>query len=342
MALYTLEELAQLTGSKLIGDPAHQITGVEDLETATSSDAAFLENPRYEKQMQASLAGVIFISPTFRTLPNKNYLLNENASLAFQQVIELFIHSPQSGFSGIHPTAVIHEGAIIGKGVTVGPHAVIDRGATIGEGTFIAPHVSIGAEVSVGSDCYFHPHAIVREGCVIGNRVILQPGAVIGACGFGYFTDKKGQNYKLKQLGKVVIEDDVEIGANTTIDRARFKTTRIGKGSKVDNLVQIAHGVRLGKENLIASQTGIAGSTETGSNVIMGGQVGVAGHITITNNVALAARAAVSKTIDKSGIYSGLPAAPIKEFNLHFARLRSIGRLIERVQQLESKASEKS
>ncbi len=340
MTAYTLEELAKLTGSELIGDPAHQITGIDDLETASSSEAAFLENLRYEKQMRASQAGVIFISPTIAKKPDQNYLLNENPSLAFQKAIELFLKTPASGFSGIHPTAVVHEEAVIGKDVTIGPNSVIDRGAHIGERTIIGPNVSIGAEVHIGSDCYFHPQSVVREGCEIGNRVILQPGAVIGCCGFGYFTDKEGNNHKLKQLGKVVIEDDVEIGANTTIDRARFKVTRIGKGTKLDNLVQIAHQVELGKNNIMASQVGIAGSTKTGNNVVMGGQVGVAGHITIANGVMLAARAAVSKSLEKGGIYSGIPAAPIKEANLQFVQLRSVGKLIKRVKALEAKLAD--
>ncbi|MCC5831793.1 MAG: UDP-3-O-(3-hydroxymyristoyl)glucosamine N-acyltransferase [Chlamydiales bacterium] len=336
MGAYTLKELAKLTESKLVGDPAHRITGVDDLETASSSDAAFLENPRYEKQMRASQAGVIVTSPSFRPEPGKRYLLNENPSLAFQNIIELFIQTPSSGFTGIHPTAVIHEEAELGEKVTVGPHAVIDRGAKIGEGTRIGPNVSIGAEVTVGAECLFHPSSVVREGCEIGNRVILQPGAVVGSCGFGFFTDKEGNNHKLKQLGKVILEDDVEIGANTTIDRARFKTTRIGRGTKIDNLVQIAHQVEIGPNNLMASQVGIAGSTKTGRNVVMGGQVGVAGHISIADGAIFAAVAKISKSIDKGGIYSGIPAIPIKECNLHYVQLKSVGKLIQRVKELEA------
>lgn len=337
MAVYTLEELALITQSELIGDPTHPITGIDDLETASSSEAAFLENARYEKQMRASQAGVIVMAPTVRQEPGKNYLLHETPSLIFQTLIELFIKPPQSGFSGVHPTAVIHEEAELGEAVSVGPHAVIDRGAKIGEGTSIGANVSIGAETRIGKECVLHPNSVVREGCEIGDRVILQPGAVIGSCGFGYFTDKQGQNHKLKQLGKVILEDDVEIGANTTIDRARFKTTRIGKGSKLDNLVQIAHQVELGPNNLMASQVGIAGSTKTGRNVVMGGQVGVAGHISITDNAIFAAKGAVSKSIEKSGVYSGLPVMPIKECNLHYVQLRNVGKMFERLKKLESK-----
>lgn len=337
MDAYTLEQLAQITQSELLGNPKHLITGVDDLETATTSDAAFLENPRYEKQMHVSHAGVIFISPTLRRTDQHNFLINKNPSFAFQKIIELFVNAPQSGFAGIHPTAVIHQEARLGENVTIGPHAVIDRGVIIGNGSVIGSHVFIGAETIIGENCFLHPHVVIREGCKIGNRVILQPGAVIGSCGFGFFTDETGQNHKLKQLGKVEIEDDVEIGANTTIDRARLKKTIIGKGTKLDNLVQIAHQVQLGQNNLLASQVGIAGSTKTGDHVVMGGQVGVAGHISIASKTIFAARAAISKRIEESGIYSGIPAVPIKECNLHYVQLKSIGKLIQRVKDLEAK-----
>lgn len=336
---YTLGELAILTHSQLIGDSQHLITGVENLDAASEHEAAFLENPRYDRQLATSKAGVVFIQPSTPPLAGHNYLVTPHPSLAFQQVIELFIGPSLSGFTAIHPTAVIHPTAQIAEGVLVGPHVVIDRDVTIGPSTIIGAQVFIGAETVIGSACYFHPQAVIRERCEIGNRVVLQPGAVIGSCGFGYFTDHKGKHTPLKQLGKVILEDDVEIGANTTIDRARFKTTRIGRGSKIDNLVQIAHQVEIGPDNLIVSQVGIAGSTKTGRNVIMGGQVGVAGHLNITDGVMLAARAAVSKSLLQSGPYSGAPAAPIKEFNEQFVQLRSVGKWIKRLKELEAKIS---
>lgn len=337
---YTLSELSNLTAAKLIGDPDHQITGVENLEAASFQEAAFLENPRYEKQLVNSQAGVVIIHTSVKPLPGKNYLVSPHPSLAFQKLIELFITPPHSGFEGIHPTAIIHKEASIGESVTIGPHAVVDRGVSIGPKCVIGPGVFIGAETVIGAECHFYANVTVREGCEIGNRVTLQPGAVIGSCGFGYFTDNHGKHTPLKQLGKVIIEDDVEIGANTTIDRARFKTTRICRGTKIDNLVQIAHQVELGEDNLIVSQVGIAGSTKTGRSVVMGGQVGVAGHLTITDGVMLAARAAVSKSLLQPGPYSGAPAAPLKEFNTQFVQLRSVGRFIERLKELESKISD--
>lgn len=337
----TLSELALLTGAQLIGDPHHTIAGVENLDAALSHEAAFLENPRYTRQLESTQAGVVFIHTSLNDFPaGKNYLVTPHPSLAFQKVVEIFIKTPQTGFIGIHPTAVVHEEATLGEGVTVGPHAVIDRGVKIGQNTHIGPGVYIGPETSIGADCYLHSHVSVREGCEIGNRVTLQPGAVIGSCGFGYFTDARGKHTPLKQLGKVVIEDDVEIGANTTIDRARFKETRIQRGTKIDNLVQIAHQVDIGQDNLIVSQVGIAGSTKTGKNVVMGGQVGVAGHLTIANGVMLAARAGVSKSLLEPGPYSGAPALPLKEFYTLYTQQKNVGKLSQRLKELEAKIAE--
>ncbi len=337
---FTLQELADKTHTQLKGDPHYSITGVEDLASATPHQAAFLENSRYEQQMRKSAAGVVIVHPTASLIEGKNYLITETPSLAFQTVIELFLSPPSSGFNGIHPTAVIHPEATIGHDVTVGPHVTIDRGVHVGARTVVGAGTSIGAEVHIGEECVFYAHVVIGAGCHIGNRVMIQSGAVIGSCGFGYFTDKTGHHIPLKQLGNVVLGDDVEIGANTTIDRARFKTTRIGRGTKIDNLVQIAHSVSIGEDNLIVAQTGIAGSSRTGRNVVLAGQVGVVGHISIADGVILAARSAAIKSIEKSGVYSGAPATPIKEFNEQMVYMRGIRTLVERLEILEKKVQE--
>ncbi len=337
---YSLLELAKYTDSKIVGDPNSRIEGIEDLEQAGPLDAAFFENPRYEKQLRQSNAGVIFASPPLSPSLEGNFLLNENPSLAFQKVIELFIKPAKSGFSQIHPSAVIHKDACIGEHVSIGPHVVIDREAKIDDHTAIGAGCMIGAETTIGSNCCLHANVVVRERCSIGNNVQIQPGAVIGSCGFGYFTNKDGKHLSLNQLGNVIIEDDVEIGANTTIDRARFKATRIKRGTKIDNLVQIAHQVSLGEDNLVVSQVGIAGSTKTGRNVVMGGQVGIIGHITITDGVILTARTAVTKSLEKSGIYCGTPAMKQQEFREHFFHLRKLGKLIKEFKTLKEKIDE--
>ncbi|HMD81480.1 MAG TPA: LpxD N-terminal domain-containing protein, partial [Anaerolineales bacterium] len=200
---FTLAELAAYSRSELLGDPACLISGVNTLEEASNEDASFLANPRYREMMKESQAGVVCIDRNTPPLEGKNYLVSDDPSHAFQTIVKLLISSSQSGFQGIHPTAVIHETAEIGCNVTIGPYAVIDRGVKIGNSTFIGPQVCIGFDVEIGTSCTLHPGVVVRERCRIGHRVILQPGAIIGSCGFGYLPDAQGHFHKLEQLGIV-------------------------------------------------------------------------------------------------------------------------------------------
>ena len=334
--VFTLAELATLTASRLIGDPSLRIHNVADLESAGSEDASFLASPLYEKAMLASKAGVVFIAEYTPFPSGRNFLISENPSRAFQQAVEVFIGDiSYSGFSGIHPSAIVHPEAVIGKNVTIGPRAVIDQKVTIGDNTIIGVGCYVGPNVAIGTDCLLHPNVTIRERCQIGNRVIVQPGAVIGSCGFGYTTDNMGRHTKLNQVGIVIIEDDVEIGANTTIDRSRFKATIIGQGSKIDNLVQIGHGVEIGKHNIIVAQTGIAGSTKTGAYVVIGGQVAIAGHLTIADKTMIAGKSGVSKSILKPGKYRGTPAVPLDEYNRNYVYLRNIESYIEQLKKVQ-------
>lgn len=333
---YTLAELSVICNAQLIGDPNHTISGVNALEDATSKDASFLANDRYTEAMKKSNAGVICISPKDDLPHGLNFLLSDDPSRLFQSIAELYTPTSSSGFTGIHPTAVIHPLAKIAPNVTIGPYVVIDRDVKIGPNTYIGPHVSIGFEVEIGSDCHINPQCTIRERSLIGNRVILQPGVVIGSCGFGYTPDQLGRFTKLEQIGIVVLEDDVEIGANTTIDRARFKATIIRKGSKIDNLVQIAHNVEIGEHNVIAAQTGIAGSSKTGKYVMLGGQVGIVGHVELADQVMIATRGGVSKSL-KSGKYRGSPALPISEFQRQEVHVRKLEEYIQRLKKIEKK-----
>lgn len=335
-ASLTLAEISRLTNTRLIGNPAHVITNVADLESATLEDASFLASPRYESAMQRSQAGVVFIHSNAAHPDGRNFLLSDDPSLAFQTLVNLLFKDAheKTGFEGIHPTAVIHPTAKIGKNAIIGPHAVIDKGVIIGENVQIGSGCYIGPHSEVGNDCLLYPNVTVRERCLIGNRVILQPGAVIGSCGFGFVTNKEGKHIKLDQVGNVTIEDDVEIGANTTIDRSRFKTTRIGRGTKIDNLVQIAHGVTIGQDNIIVAQTGIAGSTETGRHVVIGGQSAIAGHIKLADGVMIAACSGVSKSLTKAGKYNGIPAIPLDEYNRNSVYLRNIEKYIDQLKNL--------
>lgn len=333
---YTLAELSVLVEAELVGDPTVTISGINTLEEASALDASFLANPRYAEAMKKSQAGVICVSKGAALPEGKNFFVSQDPSRTFQKIVEKLIPSSKSGFSGIHPTAVIHETAQIGPNVTIGPHAVIDRNTKIGANTSIGPNVSIGFEVEIGEGCFLHPNSVVRERSKLGNRVILQPGAIIGSCGFGYIPDAQGRHTKLEQLGIVILEDDVEIGANTTIDRSRFKATIIRKGTKIDNLVQIAHNVEVGEHNVIAAQTGIAGSAKTGKYVMLGGQVGIVGHVELDDQVLVATRGGVSKSL-KSGKYRGSPAMPITEFHRQEVHVRKLEEYVERLKELEKK-----
>jgi UDP-3-O-[3-hydroxymyristoyl] glucosamine N-acyltransferase len=334
----TLRELAAQTAANLIGNPQAVVFGVNTLDEANPEDASFLANPRYTQAMKQSMAGVICVASGMPLPEGKNFLVSDNPSRVFQKIIELLLPIGKSGFVGIHPTAVIHETVKIEHGVTIGPYAVIDRDTVIGADTTIGAHVSIGSEVTIGSQCHLHSSSIVRERCRLGNRVILQPGAVIGSCGFGFIPDSLGRYQKLEQLGIVILEDEVEIGANTTIDRSRFKATIVRRGTKIDNLCQIAHNVEIGENNVIAAQTGIAGSTKTGKHVMLGGQVGIVGHVELADGVMIASRGGVSKSL-KKGKYRGSPAIPIQEFHRHEVYIRKIEEYFEKIKELEKKMS---
>lgn len=341
MKEYTLQELAKLTNSTLVGDPQHIIRNVADLESATEEDVSFLANPRYEKMMHTSRAGAIFIAPSSSLPPERNFLITSQPSEAFQAVLKIFHSEKQkiSSYQGIHPTAIIHPSAILGNNVSIGPLVVIDNDVSIGDNTIISTGCYIGPHSKIGTDSLIHPRVTIREHCILGNRVIIQSGAVIGSCGFGYTQDKQGQHTKLEQLGSVEIGDDVEIGANTTIDRARFKKTVVGSGTKIDNLVQIAHGVQIGEHCLVIAQTGIAGSTTLGKHVILAGHVAVAGHLEIADGAMIAGFSGITKSIQKAGKYGGIPAQPLNDYNRNAVLLRNIDKFIEKIEALEEELS---
>jgi UDP-3-O-[3-hydroxymyristoyl] glucosamine N-acyltransferase len=343
---FTLAELAEHLDAKLVGDSQKRILGVSDLKTATQDEATFLSNPRYVALLKETQAGVILITKDIQPPLGKNYLIIDNPSAGFQKIVEYFFSAEDhtlTSFTGIHPTAVLHSKIRLAEDVEIGPNTVIDEGVQIGNGSKISAGCYIGRDTIIGKNCLIHPNVTIRERIRIGNRVIIQSGVVIGSCGFGYITDPKtGKHLKLEQLGDVIIEDDVEIGANTTIDRARFKSTIIGQGSKIDNLVMIAHGVRVGPNNLFVAQSGIAGSSSTGTQVILAGQTGVVGHVELGDGVVVAAKSGVSKSLKKRGYYSGIPALPVEEYNRMSAKLRKIEDYEKRIRELERKLVELS
>ncbi|MCH9634616.1 MAG: UDP-3-O-acylglucosamine N-acyltransferase [Chlamydiae bacterium] len=338
---YSLEEISKLTSSKLIGDPKYRIEGVETLESASKEQASFLANPLYLKQLKQSKAGVVFTKqlPDFKNV--KNYLISSEPSQAFQVLINLFSDPTiyESGFKNVHPTAIVHPTVALDKGITIGPYCVIDQGSKIGANTSIQAHVHIGPHVEIGSNCKLYSQVTIQANCKLGNEVIIQPGAVIGSCGFGYITNEKGHHEKLKQVGRVILEDRVEIGANTTIDRGRFNDTHIASGTKLDNLVQIAHGVKVGENSILVAQVGVSGSTHIGKYNVIAGQAGLVGHIKLTDHVTIAAQSGVTKNIKEPGFYGGSPALPQKKFYTLHGHLRRLDHYVTEIKKMGRKVA---
>lgn len=336
---FPLKELAALTNSELVGNPRVEITGVADLSSASESEASFLGHPRYEKKVPESKAGAIFIRPDVKRSSAHNFLITDDPYTAFQKVIDLVYEGQDqsTGFEGIHPSATIHPEADIGEDVTIGPRAVIDKGVSIGAGSSVAAGVVIGLDAAIGKQCEIHPNVVIKERCVIGDRVIVQSGVVIGESGYGYTQSPQGGHVKLKHYGIVEIGDDVEIGANTTIARARFHKTTIGAGTKIDCLVEIGHNVQTGKHCLIVGQSVIAGSTKLGDYVMLGGKTALDGHLEIATGVMLRAFSGVSKSIKEPGAYGGLPAQKLSDENRMSVHVRKIDQYVARIKELESR-----
>ena len=341
----TLGEIAGLINGELIGDGDLIITGFSGIKEAKEGDLTFLANAKYFALAQATKASAI-ITPRDTTLNGKTIIRTDNPSLAFSNLLTKVGAQSFPNFKGIDASASIAKDAVIGRNVSIGPFVVIESGAKIADNTVIYSGCFIGHHTSIGRDCLIYPNVTIRESIVIGDRVIIHSGTVIGSDGFGFVT-VEGRHVKIPQIGQVVVENDVEIGANVTIDRARFEKTVIGEGTKIDNLVQIAHNVRLGKHCLIVSQAGISGSTILEDNVTLAGQVGIVGHITIGAGAVVAAKSGVSNSIPPKTVYWGFPAKEISEakrVNAGLQRLphyiKIINDLKKRVEYLEAKLKE--
>ncbi|MCK4806127.1 MAG: UDP-3-O-(3-hydroxymyristoyl)glucosamine N-acyltransferase [Candidatus Aegiribacteria sp.] len=302
-----LSILATKLNGKLVGqDGDSEVAGVSTIQCAQPDQICYFGNKLYKKYLKSTSALAVIAREMIESSA-ANLILVKEPYRAFREVLILFRHETQSGFTGIHPTSVIHPDAVLSTDVTVGPNAVVDACAKIDEGTFIGAGSFIGPGVTIGFGCVINPGVSVYHDCIIGSRVIIHSGAVIGSDGFGFVPDPEG-HLKIPQNGNVVIEDDVEIGAGCTIDRATVGSTVIARFSKLDNLVQIAHNVTVGPGCLIAAQTGISGSTVIGSGVILGGQVGTAGHINIGDGAVIAAQSGVTKDVAAGATVSGYPA----------------------------------
>jgi len=335
----TLRELAELISGTVIGDPDAKVNGLGSLDDAVEGQITFLANPKLAEKVSRTGATAVILPPGADGF-GRNVIETSNPYLAFAKVLTLFCIPPHKP-KGIMTGAFVSPTAILGSQITVYPGAYIADGVIIGDRAVIYPGVVIYDGVKIGDDAVIHANVSIRERCRIGHRVIIHNGAVIGSDGFGYAPDGK-KYFKIPQIGIVVIEDDVEIGANTTIDRAALDVTLIRNGTKLDNLVQIAHNCTIGENTAIAAQSGVAGSTKIGSNVTVGGQVGIVGHLKIGDNTMFGAKGGVMSNIDQPGAYSGCPVIPHKDWlraSSIYAKLpemrRTISALEKRIAELE-------
>jgi len=331
-----LGEIARLLGGRLEGgDPETPITGVAPAGAAQAGDLTFFANPKYLAALRGSRASAALVPSDFAEEIPVARIYVEKPSVAFAEVAARFAPAPIRFAPGVHAAAVVSPEAVLGSEVSIQAGAVIEAGARIGDRTFVGAGAYIGHEVQIGSDSVIHPNVSIRERCRVGCRVIVHCGAVIGSDGFG-FELVEGRHRKIPQIGIVQIDDDVEVGANVTIDRARFGRTWIQEGVKIDNLVQIAHNVVVGKHSIIVAQVGISGSSELGSYVTLAGQVGMVGHIRIGDRAIVAAQAGVSKDIPPGEVWWGSPALPMKEAKERLALSNRLPKMLERIKRLEA------
>ena len=327
-----LRELASRLGCGLRGDGGVEISRVAGIEEAGPGDVTFVANPRYAPLLASTRASAVIVTPELETpLPS---LLSENPYLAFARAVTL-LHPQPRPVPGIHPTAQVDPTASLGEGVHMGAFSVVGPRTRVGARTSLHPLVVLYADVEVGDDCVLHSGVHVREGCRLGHRVVVQNGAVIGSDGFGFAKDEAGGYQKIPQVGIVVLEDDVEIGALTAVDRASLKETRIGRGTKIDNLVQIGHSVRVGSDTVLAGQVGIAGSTKIGSQVTLAGQVGVAGHLTVGDGAIATAQTGIPGDVPPGAFVSGYPAIDNRAWLKSSAVFAKLPELQKRVRKLE-------
>lgn len=341
-----LEYLAQLVDGRISGDSQVEISRVLTIDQAGEGDLTFLANPKYLPHLAACRASAIIVAPGVE-VEGKNLLVCANPYLAFARILTE-LQGPKYPVKGVMPGAVVAASARLGTDVSIYHGCVIGDNVVIGDRCTLFPNVVIYDDVQIGDDCVLHAGSLVREQCILGNRVTLQPGAVIGADGFGFAPDGGGY-YKIPQVGIVVLEDDVEIGSCSCVDRAALGETRIERGTKLDNMVQVAHNVTIGADSVIAAQTGIAGSSRIGRHATFGGQSAVSGHVKLGDNITIAGKGGATQNLDGGQVYSGTPAIPHKQWlraSLVFGQLpemkREMSTLRRQLRELEEKLKEKS
>ena len=330
----TLKELAEYLGGTVRGDESCRVNGLAPLESAGSDKVTFLANPKYASKVAETGAGAVLMSPGSEAY-GRNVIEVANPYLAFAKLLTLFYVQPHTP-RGVMPEACIGIGVSLGEDISIYPGAIVGDHVTLGDRCVIHPGAVIYAGVTIGDDTTVHANVVIRERCRIGKRCVIQPGAVVGSDGFGYAPDGSSY-YPIPQIGIVVLEDDVEIGANTCIDRAALEATLIRRGTKLDNLVQVAHNCQIGEDTLLCSQVGISGSARIGNHVTLTGQVGVAGHLTIGDNVTVGAQSGVPGSLPANAGYSGSPALPHKEWLKSMAVVANLPTLKKTVSALEKR-----
>jgi UDP-3-O-[3-hydroxymyristoyl] glucosamine N-acyltransferase len=333
-----LQELAERLSCRLEGDGSVEIQRLAGLEQAGPGDLTFFANPKYTGALRRTRATAVILGEDAPSAACA-MLRTKDPYLAFANALSFFVVSPQPA-PGVDQFSHVAPDATLGRDVSIGPFVSIGRGARVGDRTVIYPNVCIGDGTVIGDDCVIHAQVAIRERIVLGNRVIVQNGAVIGGDGYGFVRRADGTHQKIPQTSVVVIEDDVEIGANTTIDRPAIGETRIQAGAKLDNLVQIGHGVNVGRNALLAAQVGIAGSTSIGEGVILGGQVGVAGHVTVGKNAAAVGQSGITNSIPDGAFVSGYPAIDNREWLKSSAIFRKLPAIRKKIADLEQRVLE--
>ncbi len=334
-----LSDIARLVGGEIIGDARIVISGVAGIQDARPGDITFLANPKYSQYLDKTSASAVIVGRGVESQA-KNLVRCDNPSLAFTRTVSFLFPEEIKHPVGIHAQAVVSRGAVVGKNAAIGACAVVEDGAVISDGAVIYPGAFIGAKAVIGSGTVIYPNVSVRECVSIGKNVIIHSGSVIGSDGFGFVT-VDGKHHKIPQVGTVVVEDDVEIGANVTIDRARFDKTVIGRGTKIDNLVHIAHNVVIGRNCLIVAFVGISGSSTLGDNVVLAGQVGVVGHVTIGDNSVVMAKGGVSKSIPANSVYWGSPVSqPVMEAKKIHVYTQALPKLHDTIKELKARIAE--
>lgn len=329
-----LREIAERLHCELEGDPGLEITGVAGIGEAQPGQLTFLANPRYRAAVRTTRASAIVVSRDAGPMPLAA-LRSDNPYLDFARAIELFSQPLRYG-PGIHPTAIIARSAKMGPETHIGPYCFVDEDVVIGARAVLHSFVTIYRAATIGDDFFAHAHAVVREFCRIGNRVILQNGVIVGGDGFGFAKQASGEWFKMHQAGIAVIGDDVEIQANSCVDRATIGETRIARGAKLDNLVQVGHASKVGEDTLLCGQVGLAGSTVVGNRCVLAGQVGAAGHLTIGDGAVLTAQSGVPNDVPAGALYSGYPAVDNKQWLKSVAVFNHLPELQKKVRELEA------